>query len=165
MGSLISEPQRERVMGYVEDAVGAGASLACGGKRRPGRGYFLSPALLTDVTPWMRVMREEIFGPVVAAYPFADERRGGAGRQRQRVRAARARVWTSDAGTGRAGGGSARNRRRLDQLERLSVHLTAPSAESSRRASGASSEPRRLDAYTETKTVYQAIGPPEKEQL
>ena len=76
LGPLISERQRDRVEGYVASARAEGASVACGGKRpgdpRLATGTFFEPTVLTDVAPAMRVAREEIFGPVLAAIPFDD---------------------------------------------------------------------------------------------
>ena len=75
MGPLVSAAQRDRVEHYVATGIAEGATLACGGKRPAGveRGYFYEPTLFTGVTNQMAVAREEIFGPVIAAIPFADE--------------------------------------------------------------------------------------------
>ncbi len=73
MGPLISEEQRERVASYVESGLKEGARIVTGGKYIQGPGYFYEPTIMADVTPDMRLMREEIFGPVVAIAPFDNE--------------------------------------------------------------------------------------------
>jgi aldehyde dehydrogenase (NAD+) len=73
MGPLIRESARERVEGFVAEAVAAGAEAAAGGTRPDGPGYFVNPTLLTRVTPGMPVVRKEIFGPVGVVLPFSDD--------------------------------------------------------------------------------------------
>lgn len=74
MGSLTVPRQLAAVEEHLRDALGKGATLLAGGKRRPDIGpLFYEPTVLTDVTPDMRLYAEETFGPVVALYRFADE--------------------------------------------------------------------------------------------
>jgi phenylacetaldehyde dehydrogenase len=72
MGPLVSEKQRERVMAYVQSGRSEGASVLCGGDPPSGEGYYVAPTILVDVKPDMRVVREEIFGPVLTATRFDD---------------------------------------------------------------------------------------------
>jgi acyl-CoA reductase-like NAD-dependent aldehyde dehydrogenase len=72
MGPLVSAKQLERVSELVESGRLAGATIVTGGRQIERDGFYYPPTLLTDVTPDMRVMREEIFGPVVCATPFDD---------------------------------------------------------------------------------------------
>jgi phenylacetaldehyde dehydrogenase len=72
MGPLVSAEQRERVMSYIESARSAGASVLTGGHAPGSGGYFVEPTVIADVNPGMKVMREEIFGPVVCATRFTD---------------------------------------------------------------------------------------------
>ena len=75
MGPLISAKQRERVLGYIERGVAAGATLAHGGGRPQelDRGYYVEPTLFTDVASSMEIAQEEIFGPVLTVIPFDDD--------------------------------------------------------------------------------------------
>ena len=73
MGPLISEEQFDKVLGYMSSGVDAGAHASTGGGRVGDHGYFVQPTVLTDTTPDMKVVREEIFGPVVCAIPFSSE--------------------------------------------------------------------------------------------
>ncbi|RMF13846.1 MAG: aldehyde dehydrogenase family protein [Alphaproteobacteria bacterium] len=73
MGPLVSEAQRKRVLGYVESAREEGARVCCGGVAPEGAGYFVRPTVIGDARPGMRVVEEEIFGPVVAVQRFSDE--------------------------------------------------------------------------------------------
>jgi phenylacetaldehyde dehydrogenase len=73
MGPLVSQEQLDRVCGYLESGASEGARAVTGGKRVGDRGYFVAPTVLVDTKPQMKVMREEIFGPVVAAVPFSRE--------------------------------------------------------------------------------------------
>src|SRR5438876_10629347 len=75
MGPLVSKTQMERVMGYIRTGTQEGARLMVGGDRPQGLegGYFVKPTVFADVDGKMRIAREEIFGPVVAAIPFSDE--------------------------------------------------------------------------------------------
>ena len=70
MGPLISDEQFEKVLGYLESGREQGAEAVIGGERSGHRGYFVQPTVLTNTSPEMKVVREEIFGPVVCAIPF-----------------------------------------------------------------------------------------------
>ncbi|HUE68799.1 MAG TPA: aldehyde dehydrogenase family protein [Candidatus Acidoferrum sp.] len=75
MGPLVSYGQMERVLGYIATGSKEGARLVTGGSRAAelGPGYFVRPTVFADVNGDMRIAREEIFGPVLAAIPFKDE--------------------------------------------------------------------------------------------
>jgi phenylacetaldehyde dehydrogenase len=70
MGPLVSEEQLQRVTGFLESGVADGATTVTGGSRHGERGYFVEPTVITNVRPEMKIVREEIFGPVVVAAPF-----------------------------------------------------------------------------------------------
>jgi phenylacetaldehyde dehydrogenase len=72
MGPLVSAEQLDRVCGYLESGKSEGAKAVVGGERHGDKGYFVQPTVLVDTTENMKVVREEIFGPVVAAIPFTD---------------------------------------------------------------------------------------------
>ena len=74
MGSLISQAHREKVHGYVEKGVSEGAEVVVGGAPRDGEGAFYPATVLAKVDNAMTVAQEEIFGPVVTAIPFTDEK-------------------------------------------------------------------------------------------
>ncbi|MFI8813737.1 MULTISPECIES: aldehyde dehydrogenase family protein [unclassified Streptomyces] len=78
VGPVISAAHRDRVEAYVELGRKEGARVVTGGERpeRAGRGFYVAPTLLADCTNDMRVVREEIFGPVVVVVPFDDEEEG-----------------------------------------------------------------------------------------
>jgi acyl-CoA reductase-like NAD-dependent aldehyde dehydrogenase len=74
MGPLATDKQFDTVVSHFASAREEGATIACGGDTVPGLGgYFVQPTVLTGTTPQMRAVREEIFGPVVAATTFRDE--------------------------------------------------------------------------------------------
>ncbi len=72
MGPLVSDEQFRRVTGYLESGKSDGATALAGGGRFGDRGYFVEPTVLTNTRPDMKVVREEIFGPVLVASPFTD---------------------------------------------------------------------------------------------
>ncbi|MFZ3578867.1 aldehyde dehydrogenase family protein [Virgibacillus sp. DJP39] len=78
LGSIISRDQLEIIDGYVQSAKEAGATIATGGKvcKIEGfeNGHWYEPTVITDVTPDMKAVKEEIFGPVVVVEKFTDEK-------------------------------------------------------------------------------------------
>ena len=72
-GPLIDARALAKVEAHVADAVGQGARIASGGRRHALGGNFYEPTVLLDVTPGMRVAREETFGPVAPLIRFTDE--------------------------------------------------------------------------------------------
>jgi phenylacetaldehyde dehydrogenase len=70
MGPLVSDEQFRRVTGFLESGKDDGATALAGGGRYGDRGYFVEPTVLTNTRPDMKVVREEIFGPVVVAEKF-----------------------------------------------------------------------------------------------
>jgi phenylacetaldehyde dehydrogenase len=72
MGPLVSEEQLRLVTGFLESGEAEGATALAGGGRFGERGYFVEPTVLTNTRPDMKVVREEIFGPVLVAAPFTD---------------------------------------------------------------------------------------------
>ena len=77
MGPLISEEDMEKVLGYIESGKAEGARLVCGGTRYTegecGKGYYVRPTIFDNCTRDMRIVREEIFGPVVTVQTFKTE--------------------------------------------------------------------------------------------
>src|SRR6266702_3461187 len=72
MGPMVSDEQLRRVTGFLDSGKAEGATALSGGGRFGDRGYFVEPTVLTNTRPQMKVVREEIFGPVVVAAPFSD---------------------------------------------------------------------------------------------
>jgi phenylacetaldehyde dehydrogenase len=71
MGPLVSDEQFRRVTGFLESGKADGATALAGGGRYGDRGYFVEPTVLTNTRPDMKVVQEEIFGPVVVAEKFS----------------------------------------------------------------------------------------------
>jgi phenylacetaldehyde dehydrogenase len=73
MGPAISAGQKDTVMNYIAIGKEEGARLVCGGEDPGGAGYFVQPTLFADCDNSMRIVQEEIFGPVLVAIPFDTE--------------------------------------------------------------------------------------------
>jgi aldehyde dehydrogenase (NAD+) len=76
MGPIANAAQYRRVQSLIAAGIDAGAKLVCGGPGRPAgleRGFFTRPTIFSEVTPTMRIAREEIFGPVLSIMPYRDE--------------------------------------------------------------------------------------------
>lgn len=78
IGPVVNKAQFEKIQGLIQSAIDEGATLVTGGTGRPdGRnaGYYVKPTLFADVTPGMRIAREEVFGPVatITSYSTQDE--------------------------------------------------------------------------------------------
>jgi aldehyde dehydrogenase (NAD+)/phenylacetaldehyde dehydrogenase len=100
LGALISEGQVERVDGYVQGALGEGATLVTGGERPRiegpcADGAFYTPTILTSVDREMTIAREEVFGPVLAVLPFDGDHQA-AELANDTTYGLNAAVWTND---------------------------------------------------------------------
>ena len=95
MGPLVSEEQLRRVCNYLEIGVSEGARAVAGGKKLGDKGYFVEPTVLVDTKDDMKVVQEEIFGPVVAAIPF-DDPEELTQRANDSVYGLAAGIWTKD---------------------------------------------------------------------
>ena len=73
IGPVISARQRERVMGYIDSGRAEGAEVVAGGEALQGEGFFIQPTVLVNTRPDMKVVREEIFGPVLSTQLFDDD--------------------------------------------------------------------------------------------
>ncbi|KAG7091597.1 hypothetical protein E1B28_010618 [Marasmius oreades] len=72
-GPLVSQIQFDRVMGYIDSAKKDGATILTGGERHGNEGYFVQPTIITDTRPDMKIIQEEIFGPVASIIKFKTE--------------------------------------------------------------------------------------------
>ena len=75
IGPVVNKAQFDKIQELIQSAIDEGATLVTGGTGRPdGRnaGYFIKPTLLADVTPEMRIYREETFGPVATITSYSD---------------------------------------------------------------------------------------------
>ncbi|KAL7951011.1 aldehyde dehydrogenase domain-containing protein [Trichoderma barbatum] len=72
-GPQVSQLQFDRIMGYIKAGKEEGATVEIGGERHGDKGYFIQPTIFSNVHADMKIMREEIFGPVAAIAKFKDE--------------------------------------------------------------------------------------------
>jgi len=72
LGPLVSKKQQERVMSFIESGKAEGADLVTGGTTAGDKGYYVKPTIFGNTRPDMKIVREEIFGPVVSAARFDD---------------------------------------------------------------------------------------------
>ncbi|MEU7320305.1 aldehyde dehydrogenase family protein [Streptomyces griseoviridis] len=162
-GPLVSEQQRAKVEGYVESALAEGAVLRTGGKRpepapeRPDGGYFYEPTVLDQCHREMRVVREEVFGPVLTVETFRTEDEAVALANDTEYGLAGA-VWTTDAGRARRVAG----RLRHGTVWINDFHPYLPQAEwggFGKSGVGRELGPAGLAEYRETKHIYQNLAP------
>jgi 1-pyrroline dehydrogenase len=73
MGPVISQEQQERVLGFLERATDAKATVVTGGGTLGDRGFFVKPTIVTDVGQDAEIVQNEVFGPVVTVQPFASD--------------------------------------------------------------------------------------------
>ena len=97
MGPLVSVEQLNRVCSYLESGVSQGAKAVAGGHKASDKGYFVEPTVLVNTREDMKVVQEEIFGPVVVAMPFSDPAEL-VPRANDNVYGLAAGVWTRDIG-------------------------------------------------------------------
>ncbi|KAJ6516000.1 aldehyde dehydrogenase domain-containing protein [Mycena sanguinolenta] len=72
-GPVVSKAQYDKIWGYIESGKQEGAKVVLGGNKRPGKGFFVDPTIFTDIRPDMKIVKEEIFGPVLSVGRFKTE--------------------------------------------------------------------------------------------
>lgn len=71
-GAIIDKDQHEKILNLIQSGINEGAQLECGGKPIRGPGYFIEPTVFSGVEDWMKIAKEEIFGPVMQILKFND---------------------------------------------------------------------------------------------
>lgn len=156
-GPLVSAAQLERTESYVASALAEGAVLRAGGERPPGPGYFYRPTVLDRCHRGMRVVREEVFGPVLTVETFRTEDEAVALANDTEYGLAGG-VWTADQGRARRVAG----RLRHGTVWINDFHPYLPQAEwggFGKSGIGRELGPSGLAEYRETKHVYQNLAP------
>jgi betaine-aldehyde dehydrogenase len=156
MGSLVSERQRERVAGYVEIGRKEGADLVYGGEAPTGdpfdAGAYWMPTIFDSARTDMRIVREEIFGPVVAIIPFTDE--ADAIRQANDTPyGLSGSIWSRDIGKALRVAKAVRSGV-LSVNSNASVHTEAPFGGYKMSGMGRELGMHALELYTEVKNVF-----------
>ncbi|KXN80716.1 Aldehyde dehydrogenase [Leucoagaricus sp. SymC.cos] len=155
-GPQVSKIQYERVMGYINSGRSEGATVHVGGERHGEEGYFIKPTIFVDAKPSMKIMQEEIFGPVCSVIKFKTEEE--------------VIEWANDTTYGLAANvlteNSARAIRMANSLEAgtvnvncaLSFELGVPFGGYKQSGLGRELGEKALDTYTQIKAVHINIG-------
>jgi acyl-CoA reductase-like NAD-dependent aldehyde dehydrogenase len=154
MGPLISSGQRAAVRSFVEDAAGA-VDVAFRGQAPTGPGFWYPPTVVLPRSAGDRVWREEVFGPVVAVLPFADEAEAVA-MANDTEYGLSGSIWTRDVGR------ALRVARAVDSgnlsvNSHSSVRYATPFGGFKRSGLGRELGPDALAAVTEVKNVFIAV--------
>ncbi len=152
MGPLVSASQRERAETYIAIGRAEGARLVCGGERLAGAGYFLRPAVFTGARPRMRIVDEEIFGPVVVVLTFESEEEAIA-LANDTMYGLSGSLWTNDLKRGLRVARAVRTGV-LSVNSSSSVHLQAPFGGYKQSGLGRELGMHALEHYTEVKNIY-----------
>jgi acyl-CoA reductase-like NAD-dependent aldehyde dehydrogenase len=150
MGPLISAAQRETVASFLD----GGAPVAFRGSAPDGPGFWFAPTVLAPVDPGARVAREEVFGPIAAVIPFADEAEAIA-LANDTIYGLSGSIWTRD------GARALRVARAVETgvlsiNSNSSVRVSTPFGGFKQSGYGRELGPHALDAYTEVKTIFYA---------
>lgn len=154
MGPLISGIHREKVESYLAIGAEEGARRVTGGERIDSPGNFLTPAVLVDVEAGMRVMQEEIFGPVVGIIPFDSEEEAIA-IANDSIYGLSGSLWTRDIGRALRVA-KAMETGMLSINSSSSVHIEGPFGGVKQSGVGREQGMVALDHYSEYKTVFVA---------
>jgi len=157
MGPLVSAGQRERTEGYVAAGRDEGAEWICGGERLDRPGYFLTPAVFAGGRPGMRLVEEEIFGPVAVVLPFDTEAEAIA-LANGTIYGLSGSLWTNDLKRGLRVARAIRTGV-LSVNSSSSVHLQAPFGGCKQSGLGRELGMRAMENYTEVRNLYFETNP------
>jgi len=148
MGPLISAGQRDAVASFLDD----GDPVICRGSAPEGPGFWFAPTILAPGSRDARVMREEVFGPIVAVVPFRDEE-DAVQLANDSIYGLSGSIWTRD-GARALRVARAIETGNLSINSNSSVRVTTPFGGFKQSGYGRELGPHALDAYTEVKTIF-----------